>query len=95
MFTHMLIRIVECTDWMMYRMTGEWTLSMNHVAVKWNYARPEGGWPFKLLKAVGLSDLVEKWPDRLSARTWRCYIEQAGSRAAGASCRNSSCTRGN
>ena len=32
-------RIVECTDWMMLRLTGEWTLSLNHVAVKWNYAR--------------------------------------------------------
>jgi FGGY-family pentulose kinase len=58
-------RIVECTDWMMYRMTGEWTLSMNHIAVKWNYARPEGGWPFKLLGAVGLSDLFEKWPAQI------------------------------
>ena len=38
-------RIVECTDWMMYRLTGDWTLSLNHVAVKWNYARPDGGWP--------------------------------------------------
>ena len=38
-------RIVECTNWMMHRLTGEWTLSLNHVAVKWNYARPEGGWP--------------------------------------------------
>ena len=27
-------RIVECTDWMMYKLTGEWTLSLNHVAVK-------------------------------------------------------------
>ena len=35
---------------MMYRLTGEWTLSLNHVAVKWNYARPDGGWP------VGLSE---------------------------------------
>ena len=33
-------RIVECTDWMMFQLTGEWTLSLNHVAVKWNYARP-------------------------------------------------------
>src|SRR5262245_13286760 len=23
-------RIVECTDWMMYRLTGHWTLSLNH-----------------------------------------------------------------
>ena len=43
-------RIVECTDWMMYRLTGEWTLSLNHVAVKWNYARPDGGWPVGLLE---------------------------------------------
>ena len=33
---------------MMYRLTGEWTLSLNHVAVKWNYARPDGGWPVGL-----------------------------------------------
>jgi FGGY-family pentulose kinase len=58
-------RIVECTDWMMYRLTGEWTLSLNHVAVKWNYARPDGGWPLSMLKAVGLGDLPEKWPTRI------------------------------
>ena len=58
-------RIVECTDWMMFRLTGEWTLSLNHVAVKWNYARPDGGWPVGLLKAVGLDDLLEKWPTRI------------------------------
>ena len=51
-------RIVECTDWMMYRLTGEWTLSLNHVAVKWNYARPDGGWPLAMMKAVGLDDLL-------------------------------------
>ena len=55
-------RIIECTDWMMYRLTGEWTLSLNHIAVKWNYARPDGGWPVGLHEAVGLGDLREKWP---------------------------------
>jgi FGGY-family pentulose kinase len=58
-------RIVECTDWMMFRLTGQWTLSLNHVAVKWNYARPDGGWPVALLKAVGLDDLLGKWPERI------------------------------
>jgi ribulokinase len=58
-------RIVECTDWMMFRLTAAWTLSLNHVAVKWNYARPDGGWPIALLDAVGLSDLLEKWPTRI------------------------------
>jgi FGGY-family pentulose kinase len=58
-------RIVECTDWMMFRLTGVWTLSLNHVAVKWNYARPDGGWPFGILQAVGMADLLEKWPARI------------------------------
>jgi ribulose kinase len=50
---------------MMHRLTGEWTLSLNHVAVKWNYARPDGGWPLSLHRAVGLGDLAGKWPDRI------------------------------
>src|SRR5262249_49692433 len=29
-------RLVECTDWLMYRLTGDWTLSLNNVTVKWN-----------------------------------------------------------
>jgi FGGY-family pentulose kinase len=55
-------RLIECTDWFMYRLTGQWTLSLNHVTVKWNYARPEGGWSAALLKQVGLEDLPGKWP---------------------------------
>jgi FGGY-family pentulose kinase len=58
-------RIVECTDWMMHRLTGAWTLSLNHVAVKWNYARPEGGWPLRMMRAAGLDDLLGKWPERI------------------------------
>ena len=55
-------RVVEGTDWLMHKLTGAWTLSLNHVAVKWNYARPDGGWPLGLLSAVGLDDLPGKWP---------------------------------
>jgi FGGY-family pentulose kinase len=55
-------RLVECTDWFMFRLTGEWTLSLNNVTVKWNYARPDGGWSPTMLAAVGLDDLVDKWP---------------------------------
>ncbi len=58
-------RLVECTDWMMFKLTGEWTLSLNHVAVKWNYARPDGGWPVKMMERVGLGDLLGKWPGRI------------------------------
>lgn len=55
-------RLVECTDWIMYQLTGEWTLSLNHVAVKWNYVAPEGGWSRSMLEKVGLEDLPDKWP---------------------------------
>jgi ribulokinase len=55
-------RLVECTDWLMYHLTGAWTLSLNHVAVKWNHVRPEGGWSPALLRAVDLEDLPAKWP---------------------------------
>jgi FGGY-family pentulose kinase len=55
-------RVVECVDWMMHRLTGTWTLSLNNVAVKWNHVRPEGGWSQSLLARVGLEDLPGKWP---------------------------------
>jgi ribulokinase len=58
-------RVVECTDWLMHELTGEWTLSLNHVAVKWNYARPDGGWPLAMIEAVGLGDLPGKWPEKI------------------------------
>jgi FGGY-family pentulose kinase len=80
-------RVVECTDWMMFRLTGQWTLSLNHVAVKWNYARPTGGWPIKLLETVGLSDLSGKWPEQIvplgrgEARLSRRAADELGMRA--------------
>jgi FGGY-family pentulose kinase len=55
-------RLVECTDWFMYRLSGTWTLSLNNVTVKWSYARPDGGWSAPLLRQVGLADLPARWP---------------------------------
>lgn len=84
---HSAERIVECTNWMMHRLTGEWTLSLNHIAVKWNYARPDGGWPLGLLKTVGLDDLLAKWPEEIvalgrgSAVLSRAAAEELGLRA--------------
>ena len=88
-------RIVECTDWMMFHLTGEWTLSLNHVAVKWNYARPDGGWPVGLLKAVGLDDLLEKWPDAdRAAGQGRGTPERTGGPRPGAARRESRSPKG-
>jgi FGGY-family pentulose kinase len=58
-------RLVECTDWFMYRLTGDWTLSLNNVTAKWDYARPEGGWRPEFLRRAGLDDVRGKWPERV------------------------------
>jgi FGGY-family pentulose kinase len=58
-------RLVECTDWFMFRLSGQWTLSLNNVTVKWDYDRPTRGWSAALLHAVGLDDLPAKWPQRI------------------------------
>jgi FGGY-family pentulose kinase len=58
-------RLVECTDWFMFKLTGAWTLSLNNITVKWNFARPDGGWSKTLLDKVGLEDLPGKWPQTI------------------------------
>lgn len=60
---HSASKIVECTDWLMYKLTGRWTASKCNVTCKWNYASPEGGWADDLLKELGLEDIKVKWPE--------------------------------
>ncbi len=55
--------IVEGTDWLMYRLTGEWAASLNNVTAKWNYASVDGGWPTDLLSVLNFRELAQKWPD--------------------------------
>ncbi len=58
-------QLIEGTNWLVHRLTGEWSLSTNHCTVKWNYARPLGGWPLAMMRTAGLDDLVGKWPERM------------------------------
>src|SRR5512143_2548705 len=58
-------RIVEQTDFITYRLTGQWTLSYNNLVAKWNYANPTGGWPKGFLESVGLAEAIPKWPSRV------------------------------
>jgi FGGY-family pentulose kinase len=55
--------IIECVDWLMFRLTGNWTASLNNVTAKWNYATPAGGWPDSLLATLDLTEIKDKWPD--------------------------------
>ncbi|HUT74598.1 MAG TPA: FGGY-family carbohydrate kinase [Armatimonadota bacterium] len=60
-------RIAEVTDWLMFRLTGRWTASLNVATCKWNYATPEGGWPRRLLETLGLPEILDKWPQDVLA----------------------------
>jgi FGGY-family pentulose kinase len=57
--------ICEYTDWMTHRLTGEWTASVNIVSLRWYYDRNKGGFPVSLYQAVGLDDLLEKFPQKV------------------------------
>jgi FGGY-family pentulose kinase len=55
--------ICDCQDWLNNRLTGEWAASINVVAAKYHYDRGVGGWPVSLYEAVGVEDVLEKFPD--------------------------------
>ena len=57
--------INEYTDWLGYRLTGEWAANINTAAIRGYYDRNAGGWPTSLFAAVGLPDLIDKLPDRI------------------------------
>ncbi|MGV6849796.1 MAG: FGGY-family carbohydrate kinase [Marinibacterium sp.] len=59
--------ICEYQDYLTYRLTGERCASLNNVGLRWHYANREGGWAASMVAALGMPDLVEKWPSRVAA----------------------------
>ena len=55
-------RICDCADWVIARLTGEWAGSINIAAAKFFHDRDEGGYPESLYGAVGIDDVLEKFP---------------------------------
>lgn len=54
--------IVELHDWLMFRLTGRWALSLATISGEWSYVSERSGWPLDLLEALDLGDLPGKWP---------------------------------
>ena len=57
--------ICEYTDWLIYRLTGEWTASVNIASLRWYYDRDTGGFPRAFYRGMGLEDLLDKFPARV------------------------------
>lgn len=55
----------EYTDWLIHRLTGEWTASIDNTSIRWYYDRNSGGLPVSLYEEVGLEDLPAKLPSRV------------------------------
>jgi sugar (pentulose or hexulose) kinase len=55
--------ICDCADWLIHRLTGEWTFSINTASAKYYYDRDEGGFPEALYDAADAGDLLEKFPE--------------------------------
>ena len=58
-------RFYECTDWLTYKLTGEYTASINCASARWYYNSEEGGYPVDFYEKIGLEDLVQKLPQRV------------------------------
>jgi FGGY-family pentulose kinase len=54
--------ICDCGDWLVHRLTGEWTSSINFASSKYYYDRDAGGYPESLYDAVDAGDVLEKFP---------------------------------
>jgi ribulose kinase len=58
-------RFCEYTDWLIHRLTGEWTASINNASIRWFCDRDQGGLPISLYDEIGLDDLAAKLPPRI------------------------------
>jgi len=57
--------LMESTNWLIFRLTGEPTLPLNSAACKWHYLANEGGWPVDLFATLGATDVLAKLPTRV------------------------------
>ena len=58
--------ICDQTDWLVFRLTGEWAMSVSHAAAKYFYDGDEGGWPLSLYRAVDAEDVLARYPSRVA-----------------------------
>lgn len=60
-------RICVYQDYLTFHLTGEWAASLDNVGLRWHYRNREGGWAKSLVEALGIGDLIDKWPPRVTA----------------------------
>ena len=59
--------IGEYQDYINLKLTGEWVGSLGNSCIRWHYQTQHGGVPHSLLKALDMSELAGKWPQKMLA----------------------------
>lgn len=54
-------RIVDVHDWVLFQLTGRWSLAEATIAAEWCYDPVTGRWPDDLLADVGIAGVLEGW----------------------------------
>ncbi len=49
-------------DWINYKLTGKYVGSINNATIRWYYDSRTGGFPADFYRAIGLEDIVDKFP---------------------------------
>lgn len=57
--------VTDCTDWLVHKLTEEWTMSMNHAAGKYFHDTSAGGWPTALYDRIDGEEILTKFPQRV------------------------------
>ncbi len=57
--------VFELTDWMALKLTGERTINIDTVTIRWFYNVNEGGFPRSLYRSMGIEDVLERVPSRV------------------------------
>lgn len=57
--------VLEYTDWIAWKLTGEWATSINTASIRGYYDRDAGGWPLSLIDTLGLDGLTAKLNQRV------------------------------
>jgi FGGY-family pentulose kinase len=58
--------IVDATDWVTHKLTGDWTVNINSGAHRMYYNRDHGGWPKDFYEHVGAGAVFGKLPERVA-----------------------------
>jgi FGGY-family pentulose kinase len=59
------VKLVECDDWLNWKLTDRWTCSINTAAMRAFHDRDQGGWPTGFYEEIGLGDLFGKLPEEV------------------------------